>query len=143
MGWRKDGGPDGGECCKDGGPGEGKCCKDGGTGGGGSLPDCAAPSGDFSGKAGGGVGRGRVGDHAHPCAVSPKKAIRGLFTLVSWLLSRKIDPPPQHSPGGIPRRPALGCGSCPKVGVVAGPRLRQLPERGGCSWPLIAAVFVN
>lgn len=64
-GWRKDGGPDDGE----------------------SLPGRAAPSGDFSGKAGGDVGRGRVGDHAHPCAVSPKKAIRGLFSLLSGLLS--------------------------------------------------------
>lgn len=95
RGWRKDDGP-------------GKVQGDGPDDGG-SLPGRAAPSGDFSGKAGGDVGRGRVGDHAHPCAVSPKKAIRGLFSLLSGLLSRKITPPPQHGPGAIPRRPALGC----------------------------------
>lgn len=35
--------------------------------------------GGFFWESRGDVGRGRVGDYAHPCAVSPKKAIRGLF----------------------------------------------------------------
>lgn len=31
---------------------------------------------------------GRGGDNAHPCAVSPKMAIRGHFTLASGLLPK-------------------------------------------------------
>ncbi len=61
---------------------------------------------------------GRGGDHAHPCAVSPKKAIRGLFSLLYGLLFRKINPPPQHSPRVVPRRPALGCVRSRELGCV-------------------------
>ena len=48
----------------------------------------AARSGDFTKGAGGGCGAGRGGDNAHPCAVSPKMAIRGHFTLGDRLLPK-------------------------------------------------------
>lgn len=48
----------------------------------------AARSGDFAKGAGGGCGAGRGGDNAHPCAVSPKMAIRGHFTLGDRLLPK-------------------------------------------------------
>lgn len=35
-----------------------------------------------------GLGMGRVGDNAHPCAVSPKTAIRGRFSLDYCLLPK-------------------------------------------------------
>ena len=59
----------------------------GGAGGVWGLRD-AARSGDLTKGAGGGRGVGRVGDNAHPCAVSPKMAIRGHFTLGDRLLPK-------------------------------------------------------
>lgn len=41
----------------------------------------AAPLRDFTKGADVGLDRGRAGDNAHPCAVSPKTAIRGRFSL--------------------------------------------------------------
>ena len=48
----------------------------------------AAHSGDFTKGAGEDCGEGRGGDNAHPCAVSPKMAILGHFTLGYGLLPK-------------------------------------------------------
>ncbi len=47
-----------------------------------------APSRDFTKGADGDWDECRVGDHAHPCAISPKTAIRGRFSLGVGLLPK-------------------------------------------------------
>ncbi|MDE5952454.1 MAG: hypothetical protein K2H12_12870, partial [Acetatifactor sp.] len=49
----------------------------------------SVPSADFSKETGVSRGRCRVGVNAHPCAVTPKMAIRGHFSLGHGLFPKK------------------------------------------------------